>query len=190
MRQVREKLKNQSTQSLSVNRLITLSSGIHKWIPISDFSYECANCKIKATIWTNTEVLETNYAYPFSLTKNCKPETKINMELYKKSSPFWLNHRIAIKQNFYSSKPKYANCTPFSVHRIVEPPEGKLNGIKGMWIMGVGKRVFIKYNDMYLMPGIGNVQKKPKRTTAPVKFIRTKSSKPIRTKINKLKRTK
>jgi hypothetical protein len=71
----------------------------------------------------------------------------------------------------------YNNIPIYSIHNIITPPIGIINGENGVWVQGVTKPVQILPDEFIFYPLKSRF--KPRQRTIPVKVIRTRTLPPV-----------
>jgi hypothetical protein len=90
--------------------------------------YECSHCKLQGKRRGFSDELEVRSIKP------CIGEDKL------------LNQDIQVVRCGAVGN-AFENLTPGSIHRIVTPPTGYMNGTRGVWVMGVGEPVLLLYGE-------------------------------------------
>ena len=147
-------------------KIVSLETGIHNFskvnlVAISDRGriydiLKCKDCGLEGKRFG----FSPNIQVPES-TSDKKIENCIHSPSLKKSAPDkYIGKKIKVIQCNTQGSP-FKNLTPGSIHPIITPPEGYLNGDRGVWVQGIGEPVKILWVECDVL------EEKPK-------FIRTK----------------
>lgn len=100
---------------------------------------KCSKCSMEGKRYGVSENLTISGKYPNSQIQYC-------IEDPKQMKDEFTGKLVKITECIASGL-QFEELTPGSIHRIVTPPNGEVNGDRGVWVMGVGEPVKILFNE-------------------------------------------
>ena len=99
--------------------------------------YKCTKCGLKGRRYGLSEYLTVTDSYSDSKINNCTGEIKKDEYVGRLIKVIRCN----------AAGGSFLNMTPNSIHRIISPPEGYVNGDRGVWVQGIEEPVKLLYNE-------------------------------------------
>ena len=101
--------------------------------------YRCSECGIEGKRYGLSGQLELLTSVSDKKIKEC---TGLSKQMKDEFVGKWVKITECTAVN-----PQFKALLPGSIHKIVTPPEGFINGDRGVWVMGVGQPVKVLFNE-------------------------------------------